>query len=130
MKKKSAAARASRVANSPGPTPHNRWTSYESPNASDWLEIDFGREQEVGRVELAIYDDRGGVQAPADYAVQFWDGTAWRDVAGAKRSPEQPAGGQLNEVRFAKVKAAKVRIVFTHRGRARSGVSEVFVWPD
>ena len=29
----------------------NRWTSYESPNATDWLEVDFGREREVGRVE-------------------------------------------------------------------------------
>jgi hypothetical protein len=26
------------------------------------------------------------------------------------------------------VTAAKVRVVFTHRGAARSGVSEIFVW--
>src|SRR5262245_42704650 len=24
------------------PAPNNRWTSYESPNPTDWLEIDFG----------------------------------------------------------------------------------------
>ena len=41
-----------------------------------------------------------------------------------------PAGGQFNEVRFATVKASKVRVVFTHAGKARSGVSEVFVWDD
>src|SRR5262249_22263018 len=85
------------------PRPHNRWTSYESPNASDWLAIDFDTAQKVGRVELALYDDRGGVQAPASYAVQFWDGEAWREVKDAKHSPEQPAGGQFNEVRFAPV---------------------------
>ncbi len=112
------------------PEPFNRWTSYESPNASDWLEIDFGKETEVGRAELAVYDDRGGVQAPASYNVQFWDGARWRDAAGQTKSPEQPAGGQFNEVRFDKVKTARVRLVFTHKGKARSGVTEVLLWPE
>ena len=62
--------------------------------------------------------------------MQFWDGKGWRDVIDPKKSPEMPAGGQFNEVRFATVKASKVRVVFTHAGKARSGVSEVFVWDD
>jgi hypothetical protein len=112
------------------PTPHNRWTSYESPNASDWLEIDFGEPKKVARVELAIYDDGGGVQAPASYEVQYWDGAGWRTGAGQERSPAQPIGGQFNEVRFQAVQTARLRVVFTHRGNARSGVSEILVWPD
>jgi hypothetical protein len=112
------------------PAPNNRWTSYESPGATDWLEIDFGEEKEVDRVELALYDDRGGVQAPKNYAVQSWDGREWRDVRDQKKTPEKPAGGQWNEVRFAKVKARKIRVVFTHAGSARSGVTEILVWPN
>jgi hypothetical protein len=112
------------------PTPHNRWTSYESPNATDWLEVDFGAEKAFARIELAIYDDRGGVQPPTRYEVEFWDGRAWQPVRGARMSPEQPTGGRFNEVRFDRVKASKVRVVFTHAGKARSGVSEVFVWGD
>ena len=56
------------------PNPVNRWTCYESPNATDWLEIDFGSVKRFARLELAIYDDRGGVQAPTRYDVQVWDG--------------------------------------------------------
>jgi hypothetical protein len=112
------------------PTPHNRWTSFESPHARDWLEIDFGELKVVGRVELAIYDDRGGVQAPARYDVQFWDGARWQSVADAQKTPDEPAGSQFNEVRFRKVRASKVRVVFTHRGSARSGLSEIFIWPQ
>jgi hypothetical protein len=111
------------------PTPHNRWTSYESPNASDWLEIDFGEKKEVGRVELYIFDDGGGVQAPEKYAVQSWDGSAWQDVAGQKKSPEAPAGGVRNTVTFPPLQTAKVRVVFTHKGKARSGLSEIEMWP-
>jgi hypothetical protein len=111
-------------------SPANRWTSYESPNASDWLEFEFGSTQEVGRVELAIYDDGGGVRAPAKYAVRWWDGKDWREVANAKASPETPAGGQWNEVAFDRVKTSKVRVVFTHGSKARSGVSEVLIWRE
>ena len=80
--------------------------------------------------ELAIYDDRGGVQPPTKYEVEYWDGKTWKVVANAKATPEKPTGGQLNEVRFDGVTAAKVRVVFTHAGKARSGVSEVYVWKE
>jgi hypothetical protein len=110
------------------PSPVNRWTSYESPNATDWLEIDFGSPKEFGRVELAIYDDRGGVQPPTRYDIEYWDGAAWKAVAGVRKSPEVPAGSVFNEARFDRVQASKLRVVFTHAARARSGVSEVYVW--
>jgi hypothetical protein len=112
------------------PTPHNRWTSYGSLSSSDWLEIDFGAVKAVTRVELAIYDDRGGVQAPQRYTIQWWDGTEWREARDQQKTPETPVGGEINEVRFRKVSTARVRVVFTHRGKARSGVSEIFIWPD
>jgi hypothetical protein len=70
------------------------------------------------------------VQAPSAYAVEYWDGSAWKPVANVKKAPEKPAGGQFNEAAFDPVTASKVRVVFTHRGKARSGVSEMFVWAE
>ena len=110
------------------PSPVNRWTSYESKDDRDWLEIDFGQTQQFRRVELAIYDDRGGVQPPQNYELEFWDGTAWQPISDATKSPERPAGGELNTVRFAPVQSRRLRIWFQHSGQARSGVSEVLVW--
>ncbi len=122
------------------PSPANRWTAYESPNASDWLEIDFGPEKgaekstekslakTVGRVDLHLYDDRGGVQPPEKYAVQFWNGKAWADVAEPQFSPDKPAGGTVNTVTFKPVRTSKVRIVFTHHGKSRSGLTEIEIW--
>src|SRR5262249_24154132 len=109
-------------------TPHNRWTSYESPNGSDWLEIDFGAKKEVGRGEMYIYDDGGGVQRPTSYTVQFWDGSAWKDAPEQKKAPEQPLGGMNNTVTFQRVGTSKIRVVFTHKGKARSGLTEIEVW--
>jgi hypothetical protein len=110
--------------------PHNRWTAYESPNDSDWLAIDFGEQKQVGRVELAIYDDRGGVRAPADYHVEYFDGKEWRRAKELQKSPAQPTGGQFNSARFEPVNTSQIRVVFTHDGKSRSGISEILIWPQ
>ncbi|MDB4679216.1 discoidin domain-containing protein [Rhodopirellula sp.] len=110
------------------PTPTNRWTSYESPNESDWLEINFGKQVTFTQVDLAIYDDRGGVQTPLGYEVEVWNDTTWVRLGEITRSPLKPLGSQWNTATFSSQTTDKLRIVFQNRGRARSGVSEVMVW--
>ena len=112
------------------PTPMNRWTSYGSPNATDWLEIDLGAEKEIGRIELHIFDDHGGVQAPEKYSIQHWIDGEWRDVAGQAIRPEIPIGGMTNTVTFPRIKMTRFRILFTHKGQARTGVTEVEAWRE
>ncbi len=112
------------------PTPVNRWTSYGSKSLTDWLEIDFGAPKEVGRVELALYDDHGGVQPPAGYTVQYLMDGQWRDAERQVKSPAVPTGSAVNTVIFAHVTAQKIRVLFTHRGDSRSGVTEMEVWKE
>jgi hypothetical protein len=110
------------------PAPNNRWTSYESKSPTDWLEIDFGTAIEFRRVEMAIYDDRGGVQPPTSYVLQHWTGAEWRDIESVRKVPEHPIGNQWNTATFDPVTSSRVRVVFTHNGQSRSGVTEVMVW--
>ena len=110
------------------PNPVNRWTSYGSPNEADWLEVDFGEPKTFSRVELHIYDDRGGVQTPTSYKVQYLSGEQWVDVKGLKKSPETPKGSAKNTATFEKVTSRKIRVVFTNSGKARSGLTEFEVW--
>ena len=112
------------------PTPMNRWTSYGSPNPTDWLEVDLGAEKEIGRLELYIYDDRGGVQAPQKYNVQFWAAGEWRDAEVQETKPSIPTGGMANSVTFKRVNTSKFRVVFTNKGKARSGVTEIEAWRE
>ena len=112
------------------PTPMNRWTSFESNSPTDWLEVDFGKRTKFSRIELAIYDDHGGVQPPKSYQVQYWDGDHWSDVNDQQTDPVRPAGSQWNVVRFNPVTSEKVRIVFTHAKLSRSGVTEVMIWNE
>jgi len=108
--------------------PNNRWTAYESPAATDWLAVDFGKPQTFSRIELALYDDRGGVQSPERFHVEVLTDGAWTPVDDEVHTPERPLGNGLNEATFQPVTAQQLRVVFTHRGASRSGVSEIFVW--
>ena len=110
--------------------PNNRWTAYESPHATDWLEVDFGKPCTFARLELALFDDRGGVQPPERFQVEAFHDNAWKAVDGERHAPARPLGNALNEVTFTPVTATKLRVVFTHRGASRSGVSEIFVWEE
>lgn len=110
------------------PTPLNRWTSYESKTERDWLAIDFGKEVEFNTVDLAIYDDRGGVQAPEAYHIEYWTQGVWRPVTEERHNPQSPVGSQWNQARFATVKSDQLRIVFKNKEPAKSGVTEVMVF--
>jgi len=110
--------------------PRNRWTAYESPNASDWLELDFGSPQTIGRVELGLYSDGRGVRAPKAYHLERWNDGEWNVISVQQSTPTSPVGGDFNEVRFAPVTTSKLRVVFQHALPGKSGVTEIFVWPN
>ena len=109
----------------------NRWTAYGTPNASDWLQVDFGVPQLVATVELFLWGDDAGVKAPRDYRVEYWDGTRWVAAVVSSRAPEHPAAWAINRVQIKPVRTSRVRVVFEHDLPAASGVTELMVWgPD
>jgi len=108
----------------------NRWTSYESPNTSDWLAVDFGGKKQVGRVLLHVFSDGGGVREPKSYVVEGRTGSEWKAVPGQTNDPAKPTGSMINTATFPPVSTSKIRVVFTHigEGKSRSGVTEIEVW--
>ena len=57
-------------------------------------------------------------------------GRAYVANFGFDSGKEEPRGGEFNEVRFDRVTTARLRVVFTNAGKARSGVTEVLVWRE
>lgn len=110
------------------PTPVNRWTSYGSPTPTDWLAFDFGKPVAVGRVDVHLYDDRGGVQPPRRFWIEVEADGRWVPVADEQHDPPEPRGGGLNSVTFDAVTTGRLRVVFEHREKSKSGVTEVEIW--
>ena len=98
-----------------------RWTSWNSRNASDWFQIDFGTSKNVNRLALDFYNDGGGVVPPASYKVQYWNGTAFTDVQNMIQSPATPSGTSQNVVYFDTVNTQKIQVVMTNKNPVDMG---------
>jgi hypothetical protein len=109
-------------------SPPNRWTTAGSPNATDWIEVDFGVERPIETVKLHLLDDGAEVTAPAWYEVRAWLDGGWRDIPGQRRSPAQPMGHRANVVTFPVVTTSRLRVTFAHAGAGRSGLTEIEAW--
>ena len=107
----------------------NRWSAVGSPNASDWVELDFGAPTTIGRVELYLWGDDDRVRAPKNYTIQLWDGTEWRPARERSRFPAQPLASARNVVLIEPATASRVRVVFEHDRPAVSGLTELIVLP-
>ena len=104
--------------------PTNRWTTEGSPNAEDWLAVEFGATQVVDEIRLYFLDDGAGVMPPSSYRVELLvDGEWVPDFQEAN-----PAGRRPTTVAIGGVEAAGVRAVFTHASDARTGLAEIEVW--
>lgn len=94
--------------------PTVRWTNYASANTSDWVSFSFKQKQNISRVLLFIYDDKGGVQPPASYSVEYWNGNKWMPVSNENKNPIVPTA-DLNICTFKTVETNKVRIVMKNK---------------
>jgi hypothetical protein len=106
----------------------NRWTAFETPNREDWLEVDFGRPEEVRRVELFLYGDGRGVVAPEAYRIEAWTGSTWETVGIRARVPEMPMAWALNQLELEPVRTERLRAVFRHALPGATGVAEMRVF--
>src|SRR5262249_49573752 len=82
------------------------WGDLGSPNAQDWFQVDLGAPTRFDSVKLYFYSNKtfgaGGntYRQPADYTVQYDNGSGWFDVPGQVKSPSVPQPN-YNSVDFA-----------------------------
>ncbi|MGH7522994.1 MAG: MGH1-like glycoside hydrolase domain-containing protein, partial [Gemmatimonadales bacterium] len=106
----------------------NRWTAFGSPNASDWVELDFPAPRQVRSIELYLWGDGGGVKAPKSYHVQTWAGAVWKDANILSQVPEHPLVSSVNTVRIEPVMTTRLRVVFDHDLPAAAGLAEIRIF--
>jgi hypothetical protein len=108
------------------------WGDAGSPNAQDWYQIDLGAPTRFNGMKLYFYSNKafgaGGntYREPADYVIQYFDGSSWVDVPGQVKNPGVPAPN-LNAVSFAPVTAQLVRVLMTRQPNFGVGLKEVQV---
>jgi hypothetical protein len=107
---------------------NTRWTTYESPNKTDWYAITFGSPQTLSQVNLYFYDDAGGVRLPASHDLQYLDGTSWSSVPSQTLRGELKANSQAR-IEFPSITSTALRVVAPNgEDGVGWGLSEFEVW--
>jgi len=82
------------------------------PNAgTQWMELDWSTPITTNSSSVYFADDGGGLQLPASWTVQYWDGSQFVDVTNPSSYPE--ADNVFNQVTFDPVTTTKLRVVMT-----------------
>ncbi|WXC52570.1 hypothetical protein QX201_012230 [Fusarium graminearum] len=108
---------------------NSRWTSYQSPNPSDYFGVDLRRTQVVCNVRLFFYDDNGGVRLPSKYDLQYKKGDTWVTIPGQVRSPMPTASNVETKITFPGISTSQIRVVAPNAGsNVGWGLSELQIW--
>ncbi|WP_428391151.1 MGH1-like glycoside hydrolase domain-containing protein [Lichenicoccus sp.] len=95
---------------------NSRWTSYASPNPTDYYGIDFQRDVTLSDVRVTFYDDGGGVRVPNSYDLQYWTGTAWATVPNQVRQDPAPVANATNRITFPPLTTSRIRVLAANAG--------------
>ena len=108
---------------------NTRWTSYNSPNKSDYFGIDMRRPQAVSDVRLFFYDDNGGVRIPSSYDLQYWTGSSWATIPSQTRQVGSTTSNAETKITFPQLLTSQLRVVAPNPGNGRGwGLSDFQVW--
>jgi hypothetical protein len=89
------------------------WTGSEP--STRWLQYDFGSAVRVDKASIDFWSDStaggSGVAVPRSWKLQYWDGTAFKDVTGATGF-DPAVRGSTNNVSFDAVTTTRLRATF------------------
>jgi hypothetical protein len=88
------------------------------------MELDWSSPITTNSSSVYFADDGGGLQLPASWVVQYWDGSQWQNVTATSSYPE--ADNVFNTVTFDPVTTTKLRVsMVTSSAPEASGVGAI-----
>jgi hypothetical protein len=103
-------------------TVNRRWGTW--PNqGQQWGELTWSSAVTLNRAQVYFFDDNQGIDLPASWRLQYWNGSAYVDVPGASGYPIVPH--QYNQVTFTNVTTTRLRVLLQSAPNFSVGLLEV-----
>jgi hypothetical protein len=103
-------------------TVNPRWGCWPC-TGQQWADLTWSSAQTLDRAEVYFFDDEGGIDMPASWKLQYWNGTTYVDVPGA--SAYGLGKNQFNPVTFNSTSTTRLRVLLTGTGTSSVGLLEV-----
>lgn len=84
---------------------HGAYGNWNNPNTVQWVQYDWTQTYAVTSAQVYWFDDGGGVLTPTTAYLQYWNGSAWVQLANV---PLQP--NTFNVVTFSPVNVTRLRL--------------------
>lgn len=99
---------------------HPVYGNWDNPNTTQWVQYDWNQNYTLNRVDVYWFDDDQGIDLPASYTIQYWNGSAWVNVSGASGYGVQP--DRYNTTTFTPVTTNKIRLNIVAKATTSTGI--------
>lgn len=106
-------------------TVNPRWGTWPE-TGQQWAELTWPSAKTLNKAEVYFFDDDQGIDMPASWKLQYWNGGAYVDVPGAGTYPL--AKNQYNTVSFNATSTTRLRVLLTGNGTNSVGLLEAKVY--
>lgn len=105
-----------------------RWTSWPQKGTPQQVEIKLKKEQDIESVSVYWYDDKGGVQLPVSWSLEYQSDGKWMPFQLYVTDHYQVQSDQFNMIHPAKpIQADALRLNIQPRKEAAAGILEVTI---
>ncbi|MFC4305146.1 CBM35 domain-containing protein [Cohnella boryungensis] len=101
---------------------HPVYGNWNNPGTTQWVQYDFASNKTLSKAEVYWFDDDQGIDLPASCSLQYWNGTAWVNVANP--SGLGVLGNQYNTTTFTPVSTNKIRLNITAKSGFSTGIEQ------
>lgn len=106
-------------------TVNPRWGTWPE-SGQQWAELTWPTARTLNKADVYFFDDDQGIDMPASWKLQYWNGSAYVDVPGASGYPL--AKNQYNSVTFTATNTTRLRVLLTSNGTNSVGLLEAKVY--
>ncbi|MEV5891939.1 galactose-binding domain-containing protein [Nonomuraea fuscirosea] len=103
-------------------TVNPRWGCWPQ-TGRQWADLTWSSARTLNRAEVYFFDDDQGIDLPASWKLQYWNGSAYVDVPGA--SAYSLTKNAYNSVTFTATATTRLRVLLTGSGTSSVGLLEV-----
>jgi hypothetical protein len=102
----------------------SRWTTFLSPNPSDYYGVNFQQSVLIQEVRLTFYDDGAGTRVPNSYTLQYLNFSGvWTDIVPVQSTP---APNTLTSIKFSPITVYGIRVTASNASPTQAwGISEL-----